>query len=96
MKNSNEQTLKQAIEELLRTYKLQDGIESSQVVQSWERIAGSFIANNTEKVFIRNKKLYIKLVSPALKHELSFARSELIEKLNKTAGKDLVEEIVFL
>lgn len=96
MKSSNEQTLKQAIEELLSVYKLRDGIESSQVLKSWEKIAGSFIAGNTTRLFIKNKKLYVKLESPALKHELSFAKSKLIEQLNKTAGKDVVNEIIFL
>ena len=96
MKSSNEQTLKQAIQELLDAYKLNDGIRESRVIHSWERIAGPYVAKNTESLFIRNKTLYVKLNSPALKNELSFARSKLIESLNKEVNAIVIHEIVFL
>ena len=96
MKKSNEQTIKEAIQELLNAYKLNDGIRSSQVVKNWDKIAGSFISKNTEKLFIKNKVLFVKLNSPALKNELSFSKSKLIEKLNKSVKQEIINEIIFI
>lgn len=96
MKGSNEQKLKEVIDELIKTYKLEDGISATRVINSWEKVAGSMIFNHTEKIFIRKNKLYLKLDSPALKQELSFAKSRIIKKLNKSVDQNLIEDIVFL
>ena len=96
MKNSNEQTLKEAIQALLNAYKLKDGMLESRVLNSWDTIAGKFVAKHTETTYIRNKTLYIKLNSPALKNELSYAKSKLIEALNKTVDQEVITNIVFL
>jgi predicted nucleic acid-binding Zn ribbon protein len=96
LKGSNEQKLKEVIDELIKTYKLEDGISATRVINSWEKVAGSMIFNHTEKIFIRKNKLYLKLDSPALKQELSFAKSRIIKKLNKSVDQNLIEDIVFL
>lgn len=96
MKSSNEQTLKEAILELLKTYKLEDGMNETKLINSWENVAGNMITKHTENLYIRNKKLYIKLDSPALKHELSFAKSKLISSLNKVVKSEVIVDIIFL
>jgi len=96
LKDSNEHSLKEIINELLKVYKLEDGINESRLISSWEIIAGSIVSNHTERIYIRKNKLYIKLDSPALKHELSFAKSKLIKSLNKTVNKNVIDDIVFL
>ncbi|MCD4682745.1 MAG: DUF721 domain-containing protein [Bacteroidales bacterium] len=96
MKNSNEQKLKEAIEELLVSYKLQDGLYETKLINSWEGVAGKLITKHTEKLFIKRKTLYIKLDSPALKNELSFARTKLIKSLNKAVNKEVIQDIKFI
>lgn len=96
MKKSNEQTLKEAIEALLKTYRLQDGILGSRIIQSWESVTGEFITKSTENIYIRNKTLFVALNSPALKNELSFAKSALIKKLNDSVNREVITDIVFL
>jgi len=96
MKNSNEQTLKEVIQALIDTYRLKDGLQESKLLQSWDKIAGPFIAKNTESLFIRKKTLYVRIGSPALKNELSFAKSKLIDALNKEVKQEVINEIVCL
>lgn len=96
MKYSNEQTLKEAILQLLKTYKLQDGIYETKIINSWESIVGKMITNHTENLYIKNKKLYLKLDSPALKHELSFAKTKLIQSLNDIVKQQVIDDIIFL
>ncbi|OQX72943.1 MAG: hypothetical protein B6D61_13105 [Bacteroidetes bacterium 4484_249] len=96
LKNSNEQTLKEAINELLKSYKLENGVNNSRLIKSWDDVTGDMISKHTEQIFIKKTTLYVKLDSPALKHELSFARSKLIKLLNKSVNRNIIEEIVFL
>ncbi|MCB2220058.1 MAG: DUF721 domain-containing protein [Bacteroidetes bacterium] len=94
--SSNEQTLKELIQQLLDNYKLQDGITRAKLIGSWEKIAGKYIAGQTDKIYIKNGILYLKIKSPALKHELSFAKSKLMAALNKSIGQDYIKEVVFI
>lgn len=96
MKNSNEQRLKEVITDLLDTYKLGDKLTETRLVQSWEKVAGHFISGYTEKIYLNKRKLFVKLNSPALKHELSFAREKLKQSLNDAVQKEVIDEIVFL
>jgi predicted nucleic acid-binding Zn ribbon protein len=96
MKESNEQTLKEAIKELINTYRLESGMLENKVINSWEKITGKIIAKHTVKIYIRDKKLFLKLDSPALKNELSFAREKLINLVNKEVGQNAVTEIILL
>ncbi len=96
MKATNEQTLKEAITELLEAYKLKDGINETRLINSWDNVVGDLISRHTEKLFIRKKTLYIKLDSAALKNELMYARNKLIKSLNKAIDVEVIEDIVFI
>ena len=92
-RDSNEQTLKQAIDRLLEVYKLDRGMDEASVVSSWEELMGAPIARRTQKIFFRNGKLVIHLDSSTLRHELSLGKEMLKTRLNERAGKEVVKEI---
>jgi hypothetical protein len=96
LRGSNEQTLKAVIDELLKTYRLEDGISATKAINSWEKVVGTLIFKHTEKIYIRKNILYLKLDSPALKQELSFEKTRIIKKINKIAEHKLIEDIIFL
>lgn len=89
-------SLKDAIHELLNTYKLKGKYNETHVIAAWSRLMGPMIANRTSKIFIKNKKLYVQLNSAPLKNELSMSRTKILEMLNRDVSADVLEEIVFL
>ena len=52
------------------------------------------VSNYTTDVILKNKTLYIKLNSPALKEELSYGKEKLIKLINDRFKKTIVEKIV--
>jgi hypothetical protein len=54
------------------------------------------IARETTHLYIKNRILYVKLNSPALRQELGYARAKLIKLLNKAAGSEVIGDIAFL
>lgn len=88
--------ISQAIQELLKTQHLKPKFDEASVVVSWERIVGKSIAKRTRRIFIRDKVLFVELQSPALKHDLSFHKSGMLEVLQKEFGKDVVKEIILM
>ena len=89
-------SLKEAIDELLNAYKLRGKYNETHIVAAWSRIMGPAIANRTNKIYVKNKKLYIQLNSAPLKNELSMSKSKILEILNKDVQQELLEEVVFL
>lgn len=92
---SDEKPLKQAIEEFLKAFKLNDKINQSRVREVWEAIVGQVIVKHTQNLFIKNKILFVQLDSAALREELSYAKTKLIKNINKKVGGEVIEDIVF-
>lgn len=57
---------------------------------------GSPIAKRTSKIYFQENKLFVKLNSAPLKHELTMSKSKIIKMLNEDAGSNVIEEIIFL
>ncbi|PKP53337.1 MAG: DUF721 domain-containing protein [Bacteroidetes bacterium HGW-Bacteroidetes-1] len=95
MKDHNEQPLGKAIEDFLNVYNLQDKIDGMRLINSWEHVVGSMIANHTTDLFVSRKTLFVHLDSAAVRNELVYAKSLILKNLNKEVGKEVINDIVF-
>lgn len=96
MRKANDKTLKEAIEQMLNVYKLKRKYDETGIVASWPDLVGKYIANRTKELFVRDKKLFLRLESSVVKNELMMIRSQIIQKVNEEAGTVLIEDVVFL
>ncbi|MFH0866256.1 MAG: DUF721 domain-containing protein [Bacteroidota bacterium] len=92
---SNEHSLKDLINELLKEYHLSDKVCEMKAKEIWPKVVGKLIVRHTKALYYRNKKLYITLDNAALKEEMHYAKEKLIKQINKQAGEIIVEEIFF-
>jgi predicted nucleic acid-binding Zn ribbon protein len=95
MRRSNDQKLSEVIRELLKAYRLDNKLNEVRLIKSWDEVVGKMISKHTKNLYIKRRTLFVTLDSPALKNELSFARTKIIEALNKEVGEEVIEEIVF-
>ena len=95
MKLSNDRPLGEVLKELIETYRLEGKLNEMKVIHSWEKVVGDMIARHTKDLYIRNGKLFVKIDSPALKNELTYSTSSIVERLNAEAGCKVIEEIIF-
>ena len=86
--------LKNLINTFLKKNKLEKGLLNIEVKKAWFDLMNNGVANYTSDVSLRNKTLYIKLSSPALKEELSYAKEKLIKLINEKMEEDVVEKII--
>jgi hypothetical protein len=96
MKVSNDRTIGEVIRELVETYHLEGKLNEMKVVQSWEKVVGEMIARFTKDIYMKRGKLFVRIESPALKNELSYNTTIIIERLNHEAGCKVVDEIIFI
>jgi len=96
MKSSNDKTIGEVIRELVETYHLEGKLNEMKVVQSWEKVVGKMIARFTKDIYMKRGKLFVRIDSPALKNELSYNTTMIIERLNNEAGCKVVDDIIFI
>jgi hypothetical protein len=88
--------LEAAFNELLKAYRLEDKFRENLLISSWGKIVGRTISDRTVSVFIKDKKLYVKLSSGPIKKELMLNRSKVMILIEERVGKGVVEEMVCL
>jgi predicted nucleic acid-binding Zn ribbon protein len=96
MGRTNDKSLKDAIEQMLKVYKLKRKFDETSLVVAWPEMMGKAVANRTKDIFIRDRKLFIRIESAVIKNELVMMRSNIIDKMNERAGSSVIDEIVLL
>ena len=87
-------TVGELINEFYEQYKGPGYVDELRVVNSWKQVVGPFIAKHTIDLAIRNRILFVRVDSDALRNELSYSKSVLLTQLNNQVGKVVIDEIV--
>lgn len=95
MKKSNEILLKDAISAFLKDNNLESKLNETRIISSWEEVVGKLISRHTNQMYIKDRILFVKVDSAALREELSYQRSKLVKKLNAATGIEAIEDIRF-
>lgn len=90
----NSVTLKEAIELMVNEFKLRPGIYEARIRESWPLVMGAVIARHTSGISLRKGKLYLKVDSAALRHELSFSKEKIREVFNKELGDNVITDVL--
>lgn len=88
--------MKEAIKQMLKVYRLDRKFDETSLIAAWPELIGPAIANRTTQLYIRDKKLYVKVESAVIKHELMLMRRQILGRMNEHVGKVIVEELVLL
>ena len=94
-KRSHDQSLKSAIDEMLKAYHLEQKVLEVKLINSWEKVLGKTVSNRTTQIHIRDKKLVVYLSSASLRQELHNEKERIKNLLNEEAGAMVIEEIIF-
>ena len=88
--------LADAFQDLLKAYRLEDTYQEKLLISSWPELVGKTIADRTSNVYIKDKKLFVKITSGPVKKELQLNKSKVIALIESQIGKGIVEDVVFL
>ncbi|GAB3961115.1 hypothetical protein GCM10028805_60070 [Spirosoma harenae] len=89
-------TVKDAIGQLLKAYQLQTRFNETYLEAFWGKMMGPAIASRTNRLYVRDRKLYIEIGSAPLRNELVNAKQKLIQLVNKDMGSDVIEDVIFI
>ncbi len=93
-KNAKDEHLSVVIQQMLRKYGLNAGLDKVDIKHLYKKVVGDYIFNNTSKIELKNKTLFIKIDIPTLRQEISMAKSRLVNSINKEAQREIITEIL--
>jgi len=80
--------------ECLSEMNIDKKLKEVRLISQWESLVGRTVSSRTNKIYIRNRTLFLFINSSVLKNELLMMRQEIIDKLNENAGEQLIDQIV--
>ena len=70
--------------------------DSYQAENAFKKVMGAPIAKYTKEVYIKNKRMYVKLTSSVIREELSMGKSKIVNMVNEEIGRVVILDIVFV
>lgn len=89
------QAVRDLIMRNLRVQGLETPLLQKRLIDAWPAIAGPAVARYTKETYIRNQTLFVHLVNPALRADLSMRRQEYVRMLNGYVGSNIITDIRF-
>ena len=94
-KTGSIESLGSVIDKLLRSGIRQQDAPLLQVWELWDRAVGQIIAENARPAAIKGNILLVHVNSSPWLHQLSFLKKDILARINRELGQDLVGEIKF-
>ena len=88
-----------SLADILQTVLRKEGFETpllqKRLIASWDAVVGPTVARYTGDKFIKNQTLFVKILNPALRQDLSMMRQKLVQRLNSKVGSFIISDIKF-
>jgi predicted nucleic acid-binding Zn ribbon protein len=81
------------LQQFLRSEGLETPLLHKRVIDAWDEVVGEQIAGYTTDKFIKNQVLFVKIINPALRQDLSMMRSQLVRRLNGSVGTSVISDV---
>ena len=86
-------SLSDALGEFVDKNKLQKGIDKVEVSEAWYALNPAFRTYTTSIRFDR-ETLFVNLSSSVFREELSYGKTQILERLNESLGRQVIKKIV--
>ena len=94
MRRNNINTIGQVIKKLIKNKKLSKRLDALIVLDVWNNIIGKDLEKYIKSTKLVDNKLYVKLRSSIVRNEMSYKKTQLIQRINKKLNKDVIKDII--
>jgi hypothetical protein len=94
MRRSNVQDMNEIVNLLLKELNIDQKLKEVRLINSWNEVLGNTVARSTDKIFIKNRVLFVYLRSSVVRSELMMLKTGIIKSLNDKVGEKIIDEIV--
>lgn len=95
-RKNDAQPLKDALQDMFKSMRMENRYKFALVVELWGKVMGQSVSSRTNRIFVKNNKLFVELSSAPLKNDLILSQSIILKRINEHLGENFLKEIVFL
>ncbi|MCK5863285.1 MAG: DUF721 domain-containing protein [Candidatus Hydrogenedentes bacterium] len=96
MKKNKVEHISNILERMQKTTSLGKNLEQAKIWEHWEKLTGKHLGKHCRPHSIKDGKLRIIVESPVWMHKLSYLKWDLLLRINRMAGKELVSDAFFV
>ncbi|MDN5247211.1 MAG: DUF721 domain-containing protein [Candidatus Cardinium sp.] len=89
-------SLKELVNRFLETSPFQKQLTAAMVRAAWHTIMPKVVCDRTEKLYVHHNKIFLKITSAPLRHELKCNKDGILMMLHQTMSHTLLQDVVFL
>jgi len=93
MYNENQHTLGDIIGKILKENKIAPNYYEAVLKKNWEEWLGKTISSRTKRIKLYGNKLVVEVYSAPLRQELEYAKTQMLELLNKNLKHKFIKQI---
>ena len=86
-----------SINDLLNMYLRHEGLETpllqKRAIDAWDNLMGDMITRYTGEKFIKNQTLYVKIINPALRQDLSMMKTRIVQRINQAVVSQVITDV---
>ncbi|MDD2982262.1 MAG: DUF721 domain-containing protein [Crocinitomicaceae bacterium] len=94
-RGSEHSLLGDVVDKLMKAYRLDGKLKEIDVLSKWEEMMGRAVFLRTKNLYIKNKVLYLELDSSVMREELQHGKTIIIQRVNETAGSEIITDVWF-
>ena len=84
------------VPKMMQRLGLRERLHETEVIDTWSKIVGEFIAAHSAPFALRDGILYVRVLQPALHYELEqISKSEILRKLKQRFGGKTIRDVRF-
>ena len=81
---------------LMQKLGLKERLHENEIIEAWSDIVGKFIAAHSTPVMLRDGRLYVRVLQPALHYELEqLGKRDILRKLKQRFGARTIRDVRF-
>src|SRR5215470_9663032 len=96
MRTDRWQSPAELVPKMMQRLGLRERLHETEVIETWSKIVGEFIAAHSAPVALREGVLYVRVLQPALHYELEqISKPEILRKLKQRFGGKTIRDLRF-
>ncbi len=95
MKSTNTYSLREAFDAFLKTHDYKNKVNEKRIADAWKKLMGKPIVSHTREIYLVRNILFVGITSAALREEMLFSKTKIIEMLNNELKTTIINDIVF-
>lgn len=92
-KKQNAQSIGEAFDYFMKVNGKEELMWEVKAEDAWNKVMGKFFEKYTDRVEVRQRVLYVKINSPAMRQELTFGKTKIIANINEEIKKDFLIDV---